>query len=358
MLQWIYNRIEKSSLESDKGLKIALSNTVLFFATQTVFATFFFIVYLCLDLPEVVIVSLVNIVLYLFIFYLTLYKGNVTASVYFMVISLNYYVVWSTYFAGYDKNAIIIMPILILSVNSMFPIAKKHKNILTLFMFLVFFILTYMKDNITPKYFIELNFLHDVNLLFAITGLLFILYTSKVSEYYLKLHSEKNINSLTTEVNTDYLTGLANRRFLEEKIHEEGFLKNSYIVLADIDFFKKVNDTYGHSAGDTVLRKLSNIYSSYFRESDVVCRWGGEEFIFIIRKINEYNIEQKLDNLRGKIQKHLFVHEAEKIKITVSFGVCTVNPMLDVKKNIELADKAMYHAKKTGRNKVVFYEKI
>ncbi len=358
MLRFIYNNIEKSLPDAENTLKVSITSTIMFFITHTLIALFFLSVYIYLRIPEMVFMSYINVFLYCTVLYITFFKRKLTMATYILIFALNYYILWSTYFGGYDKNAVIVLPVLIFTVNIMFPINRVHKNLLTFFMLLTYIILYYIKRNVMPMYYNELYFLHDVNIFLALSGTLFVIYTDKILNNYIKVNSDRKLNTLTKKVNTDYLTGLVNRRFLEEKFNEKGFLKNSYIVIADIDFFKNVNDTYGHNAGDTVLKKLATMYNSHFRDTDIICRWGGEEFIFIIKRINESSIDYKLESLRSKIEKHTFKHKNDKIKITVSFGVCTVDSDIDVDKNIEYADEALYHAKENGRNKIVFYERL
>ncbi len=358
MLKWIYNVIEKFWPDCEKTFKISITSTTMFLIMHIITALTFLFIYANLNIPEMLNVQFINLLLYLIAIYLILFKGQLTVPSYLIIFGITNYIIYSTYLAGFDKNAILILPVLVFGINSMLPVNNKHKNFLIFNIIFVYFVLLYIKNNINPIYGEELYFLHNSNSLFTAIATIFIIYNDKVSEKYINMHSDKEFLNLTEEVNKDYLTGLVNRRFLKEKISEKGFLQNSYIVLVDIDFFKSVNDTYGHNAGDTVLRDIAAIYNEHFTESDVICRWGGEEFIFIIRKINEIDIEQTLESLRKKVQKHTFIHGSFKINVTISFGVCTVNENFSVDKNIECADKAMYFAKNNGRNRVVFYEYI
>jgi len=152
---------------------------------------------------------------------------------------------------------------------------------------------------------------------------------------------------------TDELTGLKNRRFINERMSVEFARARRYhrpvsYILFDIDFFKQVNDNYGHLVGDDVLKKLSNIIKSKIREDDLFARWGGEEFVLVLNT----SIEQALtiaNNLRSFIEKSDFEVAG---KITCSFGMTQFkkNDTLDMM--ILRADSALYEAKARGRNRV------
>ena len=119
------------------------------------------------------------------------------------------------------------------------------------------------------------------------------------------------------------------------------------IILLDIDFFKKVNDTYGHNAGDKVLIQISQVLLKALRNIDVVCRWGGEEFIVLLPTASLSNATI----LAQKLRKHIERMEIEVVgSISASFGVSQVREGEDMKEAIDRADKALYLAKDSGRN--------
>ncbi len=159
--------------------------------------------------------------------------------------------------------------------------------------------------------------------------------------------------------NRDYLTKLYNRRYFFEAaalIYANAMRKNIEITLTmlDIDFFKKVNDTYGHDAGDIVLKEISSVLNSSFRQSDVVARFGGEEFCIITSNMAKTNVRSHFEDLLKKIEDLEIKANDKIIKITVSMGVCT--KLLDsLDSMIKQADKMLYKAKETGRNRICYY---
>ena len=157
---------------------------------------------------------------------------------------------------------------------------------------------------------------------------------------------------------TDTLTELNNRGKIEdiliEEIKKSKITKtNLSIVLLDIDHFKLVNDTYGHHIGDVVLKKVAHILKSNIRKNDIVGRWGGEEFMIVLKNTSLANAIQVAERIRKNINNYDFEHAG---KISASFGVIEVNKMEDGIKALNRVDKALYEAKNTGRNKVVYLE--
>lgn len=160
----------------------------------------------------------------------------------------------------------------------------------------------------------------------------------------------------------DPLTGINNRRYLDtclnQKVKESLRDKQPFsFLLIDIDFFKKVNDTYGHLAGDLVLKKLAETLQNRVRESDVLARYGGEEFAVVLKDTDSEQAKNIAEKFRKRIEGLVVDYEGKKIKITISVGVLTFskenNNVLNI---VNGADRALYQAKEDGRNRVVVCE--
>ncbi|MGE6648126.1 diguanylate cyclase [Shewanella colwelliana] len=160
----------------------------------------------------------------------------------------------------------------------------------------------------------------------------------------------------------DELTQLYNRRYAESHfpaIHD--MCKRSYAALAfciiDIDHFKQINDTYGHQAGDTALIKLAQLMKAYFkRDTDIVSRYGGEEFLIILPQCNALQVEQHLDQFREQVhQTAIVINESLSINISISAGLVISNAgyINDIDHWFKMADLNLYEAKAAGRNKVI-----
>jgi diguanylate cyclase (GGDEF)-like protein len=158
----------------------------------------------------------------------------------------------------------------------------------------------------------------------------------------------------------DPLTGLFNRRYLEETLERE-FLRAARqaapiaLIMLDIDHFKRCNDTYGHDAGDALLRELGAFLQRYCRGSDVACRYGGEEFILTLSDCSLEIACQRAEEMRQAV-KTLQVHHGHRTLegITLSFGVAAFPEYGDSPDAVlKAADAAMYRAKQQGRDRVV-----
>jgi len=173
-------------------------------------------------------------------------------------------------------------------------------------------------------------------------------------EIDLKQKTVKNLNLISA---TDPLTGLFNRRFfdsyLEGKIRGYNPGENLWLVMLDIDFFKKVNDELGHNSGDTVLREMSLLVKGLIRTGDVLCRWGGEEFAIIVSGMDNISIRYFTERIRESIESYRF---SAGRSITASFGVAAYIKNESGGDFIHRTDSALYRAKNSGRNRIVFDE--
>lgn len=162
---------------------------------------------------------------------------------------------------------------------------------------------------------------------------------------------------LYNEAMEDPLTGLRNRRGLhahyERRIATLRIYEKASIIMCDIDHFKRVNDTYGHNAGDEVLKYVANLLQSSIRIDDGAFRWGGEEFILLLPHKSTAEAVVLAERLRSLIEESVITFEGTDIKITMSFGVSEINPELTTEENVEAVDAKLYYAKEHGRNRVI-----
>lgn len=178
-----------------------------------------------------------------------------------------------------------------------------------------------------------------------------------------KLDVIKKINFMYSQTRymsvTDPLTGLYNRRHFEENLEREFLRASRYksnlsFAIIDVDYFKKVNDSYGHSTGDYVLKEVAYQILQTFRKTDMVFRYGGEEFTVIITETPLEKAIIPLERLRKSIEKYPFNYNGKDIKITVSIGVSEIDENTEsVHKLFDDADKALYKAKENGRNQII-----
>jgi diguanylate cyclase len=198
---------------------------------------------------------------------------------------------------------------------------------------------------------------HMVLNYFLITAVVSNVIVFYLSEKIVELH--KLLERLKEEATTDYLTGLNNVRSFDKSFNE--LLKiakekdESISLLAiDIDFFKKINDTYGHSAGDAVLKELSVIMARTIRDFDVIARVGGEEFSILLRDCGEARTCEIAEKIRKSVEANKFLLPCGKlVSITISIGIAVYPATIaDIELLKEKADEKLYEAKHIGRNKI------
>lgn len=169
--------------------------------------------------------------------------------------------------------------------------------------------------------------------------------------------NELRVRELEKLALLDNLTQLANRNYLERELQsrfeEKKRLGATFGVLFfDIDFFKKFNDTYGHDVGDEVLKCVANTLVSNSRPFDLYCRWGGEEFIGIIRHCTPAELESIANRLRLLVANAYIMHQGEGLQVTISLGATMLHEGDTVESLLKRADTLMYESKRAGRNRV------
>ena len=211
-----------------------------------------------------------------------------------------------------------------------------------------------------------------INIFFCITNVISIFGMIFLSERMFKwstavenLMLQDEVKKMQELVGIDELTGLFTRHKMNDILESmnDYVLKKErefYISFADIDDFKYVNDTFGHDAGDKVLSSVADIMSKELRNEDVIARWGGEEFLILLRNdrlfkksLSKEKVVLILDRVRQKIQNSSIQYKDEVISITVTFGVVSSLDCSNVSEMINLADDCMYEGKHSGKNKVV-----
>ena len=206
--------------------------------------------------------------------------------------------------------------------------------------------------------------LEDLILIFEsfimiIVGYLIVSYFSiKYTDYIIEII--EIYQKLKKEATKDYLTGLNNVRQFNEsfkKVSNLTILKGDKLstLLIDIDYFKNINDTYGHAAGDTILQELARIFLDTCRDYDVISRMGGEEFSVLLLNCSKLKAFKIAERIRKNVEStEFYISDNKAIKITISIGISSYPDLTNKTDNlIKDADTALYEAKNSGRNKVV-----
>ncbi len=174
---------------------------------------------------------------------------------------------------------------------------------------------------------------------------------------------EEDLAGLRDQVMRDPLTGLYNRRSLEvtlaQKISQPGRPGGEVgILMLDVDHFKRINDTYGHPAGDAVLKALAGLLAKCVRAEDIVCRFGGEEFVVVLPGAPLSIVQERAEMIRQGFQEMTVSHQDVEIRATLSIGAAMYPAhAANGEAVLACADQALYQAKKSGRNQVVVWQK-
>ena len=196
-------------------------------------------------------------------------------------------------------------------------------------------------------------FFHLVNIVLNVAGV------TNSANFYINIvkTSRQRLEKLAMH---DYLTGLPNRNALHDYTSEFSCKDNTQphglgVVMIDIDFFKRINDTHGHLMGDMVLKQTALLFLQHAKENDFVCRYGGEEFLLIVHISSEIELLKMCEHLRKDFEQFVFSYHAIEYRATISLGaiftICQSD--LEILAMIEKADSLVYQAKEQGRNRVV-----
>lgn len=182
---------------------------------------------------------------------------------------------------------------------------------------------------------------------------------SAANHLALALHNSLEFRKLKARADHDGLTRISNRQNFDMRLHEEMKRHQRHnqelsLLMLDLDFFKSVNDTYGHLAGDMVLREVGKILQNTLRESDFPARYGGEEFVVILPQTSEDHAWILAERIRTKIARTVFRFHEKQFRVTASIGVSGIRPcaLTPINTLIDNADQALYRAKTGGRNMV------
>lgn len=183
---------------------------------------------------------------------------------------------------------------------------------------------------------------------------------ARVKVHMQNIKNQRELQFLMKELKematTDYLTKLYNRRYFTEQLLDYVANNNNPIslIIFDIDNFKKVNDTYGHNAGDMVLLTVSQIFKLILREEDVISRWGGEEFMIYMPDTTAEKALDIANKLRNEVSKYTYHCDNVSFHCTVTGGVIQYDREISPEKNITNVDQALYYGKSSGKNRCIY----
>ena len=173
-------------------------------------------------------------------------------------------------------------------------------------------------------------------------------------EYFRQMYSHRLIELVQKNeylATRDPLTNLPNRRYAMEELEQfEAQQQTASIIIADVDNFKDINDQYGHSVGDEVLKHLAELFVAQLSENDMVARWGGEEFLFFLRHKNKQQATQFANDIHHALSQNRLDIGVNQLAVTVSMGISKLTADVPIDKAMHKADELLYQAKKQGKN--------
>ncbi len=253
--------------------------------------------------------------------------------------------------------------LMVLLVLSFFSVYKRHLTkiiiaiLLCAFRLWLFFMYSSGSSNLhlSPMAENGLQILNTITIFWCISVIAFV-FSNDTRELESKLVDYNN--KLLVQANTDTLTGLYNRRkamdymedFIKKGLNDSGFC----LCICDIDFFKKVNDNYGHDIGDLVLVKISEIFRQEIQKGNFAARWGGEEFLLVFPSCNGDDAYIKLENIRRTIKKLEFQANDTTFSVTMTYGLAEYDYHNGLTATLKEADEKLYIGKENGRDRIVF----
>jgi diguanylate cyclase (GGDEF)-like protein len=181
-----------------------------------------------------------------------------------------------------------------------------------------------------------------------------------VTAMIINITERRNLHKRLRELSyLDPLTGLYNRRYFLERINLHLLQKGTaHIMLCDLDHFKYINDTFGHLAGDTVLKEFAQIARGVLKHTHAIARFGGDEFVIALTQKSDQEALEVAEQLRSAVEQHTFRYQSDELKVSISIGVAVLSEKdLDGSALIADADRALYQAKEAGRNLVKLMSK-
>ena len=319
------------------------------------------ILMLCLKLNTPFIVSLAFVADYAAVFYLA-YNSNTKLCYYLeMVLTLGWVIINVSLF-GFSIGVQYFLILLIQYSFVTSHIRELYKYLLSFVIVVIFIALYFYSRRFVSFCDIDTattDILQVLNIFFAcfLEATMISLFSSDslMQEEKLMEYNRK----VTHLASIDPLTGLINRRSTKEQISnliDAGREEVPFISLAmgDIDFFKKVNDTYGHEGGDEVLKGLAKCFLEETKDIGLVCRWGGEEFLFILPDMNGDEAYDFIEKLRRKVKTITFKHDDQEFNVSMTFGVQEHDFRDSIDMSIDKADRKLYTGKSSGRDQVVY----
>lgn len=320
----------------------------------------FLLIFITLDIRPLIYVNIASCFVFLFVFFMNTRKHHrMILTVSFVEIISHAFI--ATRYLGWSSGFHIYILCLIPLVFNYRILTGFWKHLtLGILLFSVFLLHTFSRNyasTIPVHPFLTVENMELMNYLTAATVFMILSATYSISAMDLENQLLQKNGELEKLSRIDPLTGLSNRRDIMDKIayEKEKMMRNKHlscVILADIDHFKKINDVHGHNFGDCILKEISGILTNGVRKQDLVCRWGGEEFLLFLPHTDLAGGHIAAEKLRKSIEEFPFAAGEKKVRVTLTFGVALYDPLQEIDASIKRADTLLYRGKQSGRNRV------
>ena len=304
------------------------------------------------------IFSVLSLVLFIFVFVCSYYWSSFTSYVILNIFTLVWTIANVIYFGWNIGVQHFIVTLLVFCYFSKYK-HEAAKIIYTICLLVLRIYLYYYCNSNEARFVLEPglgDMMQIVNTVFVFWSLALTAYIFSTDSQELEGKLIEYNKQLMKQANTDTLTGLHNRRstleYLDTLLHKPE--KQISICMCDIDFFKRVNDTYGHDVGDVVLKKVSHTFLKELPPDSFISRWGGEEFLLIFPKMNGDEAAVVLGTLRQKIKGIVFDGGIESFSISLTYGLVEYDYHSDMDTILKEADEKLYIGKESGRDRIIF----
>ncbi len=316
----------------------------------------FIFLFLFLEVSSLVTVNILSVLVYLYCIFglatMTLETKDDSLIGWFVYAELMGHGVIATYFLGLESGFQYYIYTLLLIPFFVSTYTMPVRLLRMVGVIVVALLLEIWGQNHTPMIALNSTSLHTLHYMNLTLSLMMV----AVISYLYTLHGQIYQNLLFEKSNNDPLTKLYNRRYVDEVFENERIKHRNHestfaLLLIDIDYFKKINDQYGHRCGDDVLIRLARILKEHVRDTTIVSRWGGEEFLVVLENSTENELVATAERLRRAVEDTV-MYEAQSIQITVTIGGAVSHTHETFQITLSRADKALYQGKHHGRNQV------
>ncbi len=360
-----YNKIVDKFLKNIESLDtVEKTSTISIFIIALIYGiiqVFFMCFFIQQNIPDMIFVSATSVLICILNLYCLTDTKKLSISLMLWIINSCFTVLATTHVLGYNKNSFVFLPVLLLLIHFIFPKKRKYILINTIMVLVTFCLNIFFKYATETEYQDSLHFIEIANTFFALMLSGLIIHLKSKADKIVEKYNAKQLDNLSEEVeklsaeaSMDFLTGIWNRRYAETQLDIESF-DDSFVVIADIDLFEQINIKYGNLCGDYILIEVAHFLKSSFRNLDVVCRWGGEEFLILMRGVNKLDVIVKLDKIKNTIQHTNYEFNENKFNITMTFGFAKLDKKSSLDENVEKAHLALKDGKNNGKNCIRSY---